>query len=380
LSRVDPPPTGSGDEGSPGEPDRALLLDLFQTIALTRATEERLERMGRDGLVRGPVRRSLGQEGGVVAAVSTLRRDHGGGGDALAPPARGVGALLSFGSSPLDCFRRHLGRGPLPPFVRRKKDRVDGGRKGARPPGPRGGIVEAVGSPGITVQVMAGITLAFRVRGETRVGMVITGDGAGSTGGWHEGLNLAAVQRCPMVLVVEANGWAFSTPTRGQTRNRSFVERCAAYGIRGASVDGMDPVAVRRAAAAAVARARSGEGVQMLELRTYRLAGHDQWDDQAYVDVEELERWRERDPLKGLARTLLNRGWTSGPDLDERYRRVVEEVEKAAEQALAEPDPAPDQLLERAAWISGSPGPWWRAPAGAGGPGFVPAAPSPVPS
>jgi TPP-dependent pyruvate/acetoin dehydrogenase alpha subunit len=133
---------------------------------------------------------------------------------------------------------------------------------------------------------MAGVTLTFKQREEERVGMVYLGDGATSTGAFHEGINFAAVQRCPLVVIVENNQFAYTTPTRLQTAAKSFVDKAPGYGVAGVQVDGNDVLAVYGAAREAVDRARRGEGVTLIEVLTYRRLGHAQHDNQS------INRWK----------------------------------------------------------------------------------------
>ena len=173
------------------------------------------------------------------------------------------------------------------------------------------GIIGPVSPLGTMVEVMAGITLSFKVRGESRVGMVFYGDGASSTGAWHEGLNFSAVQRCPLILMVEANQWAFSTATNKNTRVQSFTEKAAGYGIGSESVDGTDIVAVFEAVSRAATRARSGGGTQMVELMYYRRLGHAQHDPQDYVDPDELAMWEDRDPIDLFEHRILEEDFST---------------------------------------------------------------------
>jgi len=328
------PPQPGADSGPPEESPEQLQA-FYRALYLTRQVEERLERLHHQGRIPGHFHRSLGQEGGAVGTTMALRRRSDGTGDLVAPTPRTTGALFVMGATPLEYLQQCLGRA--------------GGPTDGRDPGPGWtdldrGLLAPLPAMGNLVEVMAGITLALRMRGEDRVGMVFSGDGATSTGAWHEGLNFAAVRRCPLVVVVEANQWAFSTPTRRQTRIESFLERCPGYGIQGVGVDGTDTVAVHRTARKAVERARNGEGVQMLELQYYRLSGHDLDDNQAYVEPMELERWRARDPLEILRNRLLARDsdWVSR--IQAMEAEIRDEVTQAEEEALASgfPQAAPE--------------------------------------
>ena len=174
------------------------------------------------------------------------------------------------------------------------------------------------------VPVMAGVTLSFRLRGEPRVGLVYVGDGATSTGAFHEGINFAAVQRCPLVVVVENNGYAYSTPTRKQTLAAQFVDKAIGYGIAAEQADGNDVIATYAATKRAVDRARRGDGVTLVELITYRRKGHAEHDNQSYVPAGEIERWeRENDPITRYLARLRGEG-VDGKTLDAIDARVAQ--------------------------------------------------------
>ncbi len=161
---------------------------------------------------------------------------------------------------------------------------------------------------GDMVPVMAGVTLVFRLRNEPRVGLVYVGDGATSTGSFHEGINFAAVQRCPLVVIVENNGYAYSTPTSRQTAAARLVDKAIGYGVAGIRADGNDVLEVYATTRAAVDRARAGGGVTLIELMTYRRKGHAEHDNQRYVPAGEIERWAgENDPDRSLHRPAHRR-------------------------------------------------------------------------
>lgn len=329
------------------------LLDLHDAMVRAREAEERLETLHRQGHVGGGVYRSLGQEAGSVGAAWALRRRTDGTGDILAQTIRATGAVFLFGGTPLEYFRQYLARATGPTAGKEANVHwTDFDR----------GLLGPVSPLGTMVSVMAGITLSFRMRDEPRVGIVFYGDGASSTGAWHEGLGMAAAERCPLILMVEANAWAFSTPTRKQTRVESFVEKAPAYGMRGTSVDGNDVLAVYEAVREAAERARGGEGPEMVELRTYRRKGHAQHDAQEYVDPEELRAWEEKDPVDRYRGRLLKSGLVDDRALDARRATIREEVRRAAEQALSEPVPDGVGALDHVYTDVRIPGPWTRLP------------------
>jgi pyruvate dehydrogenase E1 component alpha subunit/2-oxoisovalerate dehydrogenase E1 component alpha subunit len=317
---------------------RAELHQLFRALVLTRAAEERLETLQKQGHVTGGLYRSLGQEAGAVGAAFALRRTDDGSGDFLAPTIRAAGAIFLFGGELIDFFRQYMGRVTGPTRGREANVHWVDFRKG---------LVGPVSPLGTMVEVMAGITLSFRMRGEDRIGMVFYGDGASSTGAWHEGLNFAAVQRCPLILMVENNQWAFSTPTAKTTRVSSFTEKGPGYGIGAESVDGTDVLAVFDVVRRAAARVRAGEGTRMVELRYFRRKGHAQHDPQDYVDPALLDEWEKKDPVVLFRARLLENGWASEAELAAIETEEYERCRAAAEQAVGEAlPPGPDAVLD----------------------------------
>ena len=203
------------------------------------------------------------------------------------------------------------------------------------------GFIGQISPLGDMVPVMAGVTLSFRTRGEDRVGLVYVGDGATSTGAFHEGINFAAVQRCPLVVVVENNGYAYSTPTSKQTAAASFADKALAYGIPGERADGNDVLATYDVTKRAVDRARRGEGVTLIELMTYRRKGHAEHDNQSYVPPGEIERWETtNDPLDRYVKVLLDDVGATRSELAAIDERVQTEIDAATD--LAEASPAPE--------------------------------------
>ena len=327
------------------------LLDLHRLLVRTRAAEERVELLQKQGHPVGALYRSLGQEAGAVAAAMALRRRADGLGDVLAPSLRAAGAMFAFGATLEDYFRQYLGRSTGPSRGRESDLHwSDPGR----------GIMASVTPLGIMLEVMAGVALAFRLRDEDRVGLVFHGDGATSTGAWHEGLSFAAAQRCPLVLVVENNQFAFGTSTEKNTRLRSFTEKAEGYGIRAEEVDGTDLLQVLDAVHAAAERARTGDGVQMVELRYFRRKGHAQHDAQEYVDPAALAEWEAKDPLARYSRWLVAQGHATEEVLHNVTREEAAACEAAAEEVLSEPVPQGVDALGGVTSDPAPPPPWTR--------------------
>jgi pyruvate dehydrogenase E1 component alpha subunit/2-oxoisovalerate dehydrogenase E1 component alpha subunit len=207
------------------------------------------------------------------------------------------------------------------------------------------GFIGQISQLGDMVPVMAGVTLSFRMRGEDRVGLVYVGDGATSTGAFHEGINFAAVQRCPLVVVVENNGYAYSTPLAKQTAAKELRDKAVGYGVASEQADGNDVIATYEATKRAVDRARSGGGVTLVELITYRRKGHAEHDNQSYVPAGEIERWAEsNDPIDRYVQ-VLNASGVTKDELDAIDARIGAEIDKATDEADASPMPEPADAL-----------------------------------
>jgi pyruvate dehydrogenase E1 component alpha subunit/2-oxoisovalerate dehydrogenase E1 component alpha subunit len=245
--------------------------------------------------------------------------------------------MLVHGATPVEVLRQYLAKGDS--LTRGRELNIHIGDV-AR------GFIGQISHLGDMVPVMAGVTLAFRIRKEPRVGLVYVGDGATSTGAFHEGLNFAAVQRCPLVVVVENNGYAYSTPTGRQTAAKSFVDKAAGYGVAGARADGNDVLEVYRVTKEAVDRARQGGGVTLIELVTYRRKGHAEHDNQSYVPPGEIERWATgNDPLDRYTARLTTSFDVEPGELTAIGARVREEIDRATDLAEQSPPPAPADAL-----------------------------------
>ena len=329
---------------------RDQLLELYYYMRLTRSLEERLVNLYRQTKVVGGLFRSLGQEADAVGSAYALDRTKG---DVLSPLIRNLGSMLVQGATPLEILRQYMAKGDSP--TRGRELNIHFGDTVR-------GFIGQISHLGDMVPVMAGVTLSFKLRNQPRVGLVYVGDGATSTGAFHEGLNFAAVQRCPLVVIVENNGYAYSTPTTRQTACTSFKDKAIGYGIPGVRADGNDVLATYQVTKEAVDRARSGEGVTLIELVTYRRKGHAEHDNQSYVPAGEIDRWaRENDPVDRYVRELTSRQGFSTDELEAIDGRVKTEIDRATDEAEASPAPEPaDALLGVYADPSGMPALWYR--------------------
>jgi len=303
---------------------REQLLELYYWMRLTRTLEERLVALYRQTKVVGGLFRSLGQEACAVGSAYALERC-----DVMSPLIRNLGSMLVKGATPLEVLRQYMAKGDSP--TRGRELNIHFGDVTDR------NFVGQISHLGDMVPVMTGVTLSFRLRGQERVGLVYVGDGATSTGAFHEGINLAAVQKCPLVVIVENNGYAYSTPTHKQCACERFADKGAGYGVPGVRADGNDVLEVYRVTKEAVDRARRGEGVTLIELMTYRRKGHAEHDNQSYVPAGEGERWAaENDPLDRYAAALTGRYGFAAAELasvDERVRAEVDAVTDEAEKS-----------------------------------------------
>ncbi len=290
----------------PPQLTREQHLDLYYFMQLDRQLEERLVRLHRQNKIIGGVYSSLGQEAISVGTAYALEKR-----DWLAPMIRNIGALLVKGFQPRDIFTQHMGKFTSPT---RGKDGTShfGDLKDRH-------VVSPISMLGDLIPVMAGVAMAGRYLGQKIVAMTWIGDGGSSTGVFHEGLNFAAVQHAPFVLVIENNQWAYSTPVSRHVPIRDLANRAAAYGITSAIADGNDVLAVYQAAKSAVDQCRAGRGPMLIEVKTMRMKGHAQHDPAEYVPKEMLEFWKTQDPIEALS-ALSHRAQTVGRENEIRNR------------------------------------------------------------
>ena len=313
---------------------REQQLEIYYYMRLTRSLEERLVNLYRQTKVVGGLFRSLGQEADAVGSAYALDRSKG---DILSPLIRNLGSMLVQGATPLEILRQYMAKGDSP--TRGRELNIHFGDLVR-------GFVGQISHLGDMVPVMAGVTLSFKMRGEKRVGLVYVGDGATSTGAFHEGINFAAVQKCPLVVVVENNGYAYSTPVTKQTAARQFIDKAAGYGIAAEQADGNDAIATYEATKRAVDRARAGEGVTLVELITYRRKGHAEHDNQSYVPPGEIEKWeKDNDPIDRFTRYLKDSLGVASDELEAINSRVQQEIDAATDEAEASPMPEATDCL-----------------------------------
>ena len=305
--------------------DQETAQRLYEAMLLTRLTEERLVKLFRQGQTLGSIYRSLGQEATACATAMALGPD-----DVIAPLIRNLGSMFVRGVTPEEIFLQYLGRATSPSAGREHNNHFGSIDRG---------LIAPTSMLGALIPVMAGVALSFRQKGERRVAMTWIGDGGSSTGAFYEGLNFAVVQKLPLIVVGEANGYAFSTPPDRQMAGRMSLRSQGAFTL---TVDGNDGVGVYEAAAQARQRCLEGKGPVFLVCDTFRMSGHAEHDDQRYVERERLAQWAAKDPLPRFEAWLAAQGWTPDPGLS---TRLEASLLAASEAALEAPWPAPDSLL-----------------------------------
>ncbi|MHC4550028.1 MAG: thiamine pyrophosphate-dependent dehydrogenase E1 component subunit alpha [Planctomycetota bacterium] len=312
--------------------DAGFLLGLYRDMLRTRALDDRVEALYKQGKLVAGCFSCRGQEGCSVGSTAALHED-----DIIGPMIRNLGSMLRHGLPMTMVLRNYLGRANGP-----TKGRDGNTHFGAL----EYNIVGPVSMLGTLISVCAGVAFAFQIRREDRVAMTWIGDGGSNCGDFHEGMNFAGVLKLPLVVVLENNKYAYSTPLEHQTAARNFVCRAEGYGIRGDTVDGNDVLAVYEVTKEAVDRARAGEGPTLIEADTMRMRGHAIHDDAKYVPDEMFEAWEKRDPIRSFAERL-GKADLLDDELDGEIRAQVKtELEAETEDAMAQPLPDPAHELE----------------------------------
>lgn len=304
---------------------------LYHTMRLQREFEERIYRLFRQGRIAGAAYAGAGHE--AIAAGSAYAL---GPGDVLVPMHRVMGAHFLRGHTPRDLMLQYMGRANGP--THGKDGNVHCGDWSKR-------IVGMISHLGANVPTAAGIALASKIRGLDVVALTYIGEGGTSIGDFHEGMNLAAVRRLPLVVIIENNQFAYSTPAHHQYACENLVDRAEGYGIPGALIDGTDIREVYRASRDAIDRARAGGGPTLIEAKCTRLLGHAQHDNAWYVPKEILEEGQRNDPVKKCARLLIDMEYCTPEELNALDAEIALEIDDAVDYAENSPFPEPEQAL-----------------------------------
>ena len=312
--------------------DRERMVEMYSKMLQIRLFEEKVFELYGQNLVPGTIHLYAGEEAVAVGVCANLRED-----DYVVSTHRGHGHCIAKGARLDKTMAEIMGKGT-------------GYCKG------KGGSMHiadfSVGMLGATAVVGGGIPIATgaglsaRLRGTDQVVACFFGDGASNQGTFHEGINMAAVWRLPVLYVCENNLYAMGTHQTQIMAIKDVAKRAEAYGIPGRAVDGNDALAVYEATAEAVKRARSGEGPSLIECKTYRHKGHSRWDPATYRPKDEVEEWLNRDPIQRMRRHLLDTGVLTEADAAEAEKSVVDAVESAVKFAVESPYPSSEEALE----------------------------------
>jgi TPP-dependent pyruvate/acetoin dehydrogenase alpha subunit len=305
-------------------------IEIYRWMLLNRKMEAALENLYKQGKVVGGVYFGLGQEACSCASAYALNKD-----DWMGPLIRNQGSTLVRGFSPRDIMMQYMAKAGSPTKGRDASSHF--GDIQDR------NVVSPISTLGDLIPVLAGVALGARLQGRNIAVMTYIGDGGQSTGVTYEGLNFAAVQDLGLVLFVENNIWAYSTPADMQFRVKDLAERAIAYGIPGVIVDGTDACQVYDAAHEACERARRGQGPTLIEAKMMRMKGHAIHDAADYVPKSLFEYWHKRDPIARFENYLLRvKKWLSPDENRELVAGVDRQLEEDREFAVASPMPDPE--------------------------------------
>jgi len=310
--------------------DKQQAIEIYRYMLLNRKMEIALENLYKQGKVVGGVYFGLGQEACSCASAYALDQD-----DWFAPMIRNQGSLLVRGFRASDTMMQYMA----------KADSPTKGRDGTSHFGDieKRNMVSPISMLGDLIPVMSGVALGARLQGRNIAVMTYIGDGGQSTGVTYEGINFAAVQNLGLVLFVESNLWAYSTPSEMQYRCKDLAERAIGYGIPGVIVDGTDACQVYDAAHEAVERAHRGEGPTLIEAKMMRMKGHAIHDAASYVPKPMFDFWKKRDPLVRFENYLVkDKKWLTAKENEALIAEVEEVIEADREIAVNSPMPTPE--------------------------------------
>jgi pyruvate dehydrogenase E1 component alpha subunit len=308
------------------------LLDFYQRMLLIREFELRAINERRNGLIPGFIHSCVGQEATAVGACASLDND-----DVITSTHRGHGHLIAKGGEPKYMMAELAAR----------NTGYCGGKGGSLHMTDFDlGILGANGIVAGGIPMASGAALAFKMRGESRIVLAFFGDGAVNEGAFHEAANLAGLWKLPLIFFCENNLYGEGTPQAKQAPIADLSRRAEGYGFPGVIVDGNDVLAVYEATQAAAERARADEGPTFIEGKTYRFRGHYEGDPMVYRTKEELESWRQRDPIVALRRRLVDDEVASEEELQALKAEIETTLDEAVQFAADSPQPELESALE----------------------------------
>lgn len=320
-------PTGKASAGKSKKVAHERYVEAFRWMLLARILEDKLASLYRGGMITGGVYLGRGQEAVSAACGMFLQK-----GDVFAPLIRDQAGRSAFGEPLLDVVRTYLGsrQGPM----RGRDGNIHRGR-------PRENQLAMISHLGAMIPVITGKLLAKRMKGEKNfVGLTTIGEGGMQTGATHEGLNIAAVEQVPLVVVVTNNHFAYSTPNEREFACAHLVDRAKGYGYEGHTVDGTDLNACLEVVETAVKRARAGRPPQLVVATTLRLAGHGEHDDASYVPPEMKNEPFAQDPVPRTEKFILEQNLLDAAAITKMRAEIAKEVDEAVATAQQEDAPA----------------------------------------
>jgi TPP-dependent pyruvate/acetoin dehydrogenase alpha subunit len=307
------------------------LLEMFYWLKLIRAFDERLSTLVKQGKVRSGVYTGIGQEAIVVGTCFALRKE-----DFICPLHRDLGTFLMKGVSARAMMSQMFA----------KETGLSKGRDSALHSGDNDlGIFGNTSMLGANLPVAAGLALTYKMEKSDNVVVAYFGEGASNVGDFHEALNIAGVQRLPILFICENNQYAYSVPVEKSMAIDDVADRAESYGFDGVAINGNDVLAVYQATLGALARARCGEGPTLIECKTYRWHGHSEHDKAFYRTNEELAMWKSRDPIPTFTTYLKGLHVLTDEHLADIEARVKSTIDDAVEFAMNAPDPAPEEAV-----------------------------------
>jgi pyruvate dehydrogenase E1 component alpha subunit len=308
------------------------LLTLYRGMTTIREFELRAINERRTGLIPGFIHSCVGQEATAVGACGALRPD-----DVITSTHRGHGHLIAKGGDPKYMMAELAAR----------STGYCGGKGGSLHMADFDlGILGANGVVAGGIPMATGAALAFKMRGEDRVALAFFGDGAVNEGAFHEAANMAGLWKLPIIFFCENNLYGEGTPQNKQAPVADLSIRAEGYAFPGVIVDGNDVLAVYQVTLAAVGRARAGQGPTLVEGKTYRFRGHYEGDPMVYRSKEEMETWRQRDPIPNFRRHLIENDIASEDDIQAVEDEVQAVLHEAVQFAANSPRPEPGSALE----------------------------------
>ncbi len=312
--------------------DRSQLISLYRSMVLIRRCEEQLARAHQRGLIHGACHTYVGQEAVAAGVCAHLQQE-----DVVFSTHRGHGHALAKGLEPRRLFAELFGRATG----------CSQGRGGSMHLfAPDVGMMGTSGIVGPCILQAAGAGYSFMLLKTDRVAVAFFGDGAVNNGAFHEGLNMAAIWKLPVLFVCENNQYATEVPFAYAAANPSVAGRGASYGMPGVDLDGNDVLAIYEAAGEAVARARSGGGPTLLECRTYRTRAHAEgMGDYTYRTREEVEGWKTRCPIACLRGSIVEAQAAPVAELEAVEAEIESVVNDAQQFAESSPSPEPETAV-----------------------------------